>query len=253
VLDLRSGRFIGSEFPSDIAELFPDFSGDTVFAATEDRRVVAIDTSTLERRDFEITGLPGKPLSVVASPDGSRVAVTLWNQEQSEYETRVHDGHTGELLASGLPRVFAMAFVTDDVLASSGSSDITLRQVDTLEAVGELPSNASGTTYMTVSDDGRTLLSQGRGPRGLILVDTEIGRQLGDPAPGDGRHAWLAPTGDAYARDAATGVQVWTLDVADQARAACALAGRELTRSEWDTYMTEAGPQRDTCAGLADG
>jgi hypothetical protein len=114
-----------------------------------------------------------------------------------------------------------------------------------------VPSNAGAAWYLAVSEDAGTLLSHGNGPRGMTLVDLTSGRQLGDPLPAslDG-HAWLAGDASAFARDVPSGIQVGTLDVGEQARAACRLAGRELTQSEWDAYLGELGTRRQTCGGL---
>ena len=48
---------------------------------------------------------------------------------------------------------------------------------------------------------------------------------------------WLRPDGRAVAVNARLGVAQWSLEPAGLARAACRLAGRNLTRAEWATYM----------------
>jgi hypothetical protein len=44
------------------------------------------------------------------------------------------------------------------------------------------------------------------------------------------------------------GVVVWELDPAHCEPAACDLAGRNLTREEWDRYVGDLLPYRATCA-----
>jgi hypothetical protein len=44
-----------------------------------------------------------------------------------------------------------------------------------------------------------------------------------------------------------TGVAVWDLDPDHLATAACRMAGRNLTATEWSTYLGDIGPRRPTC------
>ena len=43
------------------------------------------------------------------------------------------------------------------------------------------------------------------------------------------------------------GVAIWDLDPDHLAEASCAVAGRNLTPTEWATYMNDFGPYRKTC------
>ena len=45
----------------------------------------------------------------------------------------------------------------------------------------------------------------------------------------------------------ADGIELWDLDPARWVAAACALAGRNLTREEWDTFLGGLGPYEATC------
>jgi len=47
--------------------------------------------------------------------------------------------------------------------------------------------------------------------------------------------------------DVVDGVAVWDIEPAHLAAAACRLAGRNLTRTEWDTYLGNVGDYRATC------
>ena len=58
---------------------------------------------------------------------------------------------------------------------------------------------------------------------------------------GDLVSATLRPDGKALAVTGANGVLVWNLDPAALSRAACRLAGRELTAVEWRTYASALG------------
>ena len=44
------------------------------------------------------------------------------------------------------------------------------------------------------------------------------------------------------------GVAIWDIDPRHLARAACTVAGRNLTATEWKTYVGELGTFRKTCS-----
>ena len=46
------------------------------------------------------------------------------------------------------------------------------------------------------------------------------------------------------------GIVVWDLDPARWSEAACELASRNLTHDEWDTYIGDLAPYRETCPSL---
>ncbi len=84
----------------------------------------------------------------------------------------------------------------------------------------------------------------------LSIYDVASRTRLGDPivtdAPFDGAKGTLRPDGEAVAINSGDGFTIWDLDPDHLAAAACKLAGRNLTRAEWDTYI---GPEqyRTTC------
>ncbi len=108
---------------------------------------------------------------------------------------------------------------------------------------------------LQLSRDGRRLLATSRAGT-VSLYDTRTGLRLGDPIEvsasafgpnGDLVSATLRPDGKALAVTGANGVVVWNLDPAALSRAACRLAGRELTAVEWRTYVADLGPRRPVC------
>ena len=109
---------------------------------------------------------------------------------------------------------------------------------------------------LQLSSDGRRLLATSRAGT-VSLYDTGTGLRLGDPIEvsasafgpnGDLVSATLRPDGKALAVTGANGVLVWNLDPAALSRAACRLAGRELTAVEWRTYASALGGRRAVCA-----
>ena len=47
--------------------------------------------------------------------------------------------------------------------------------------------------------------------------------------------------------DGGNGIVIWDLDPEHLATAACRLAGRNLTPTEWDTHLADLGDYRPTC------
>jgi hypothetical protein len=63
---------------------------------------------------------------------------------------------------------------------------------------------------------------------------------------------WLRPDGLAVAVNGSAGIVEWDLDPAHLVTAACALAGRNLTRTEWAIYLGDQ-PYARTCSDLPAG
>ena len=113
---------------------------------------------------------------------------------------------------------------------------------------------------MNVSADGRILSTYSLDDT-VSVYDLEGGVQLGDAITVAGE--WNYPMGGAYsgvlsadgaelAVNVPAGIAVWDLRPSSHAEAACAMAGRDLTRDEWLTYLDDLGPYRSTC-GFGEG
>ena len=59
--------------------------------------------------------------------------------------------------------------------------------------------------------------------------------------------AVLRSDGLQAAAETEQGIVVWDLDPAHWVDAACQLAGRNLTHAEWDQYIGDLAPYRQTC------
>jgi hypothetical protein len=99
------------------------------------------------------------------------------------------------------------------------------------------------------SDDGRLLLATSN-DQSAALYDVDTGTRLGDPIPTSAPlvyPAFLRPDGEALAVTDEGGVVIWDLHPDNLERAACAMAGRNLTPTEWASYLPELGDYRATC------
>jgi hypothetical protein len=105
---------------------------------------------------------------------------------------------------------------------------------------------------LLVSTDGRTLLIPSFNNT-VAFDDLPSGRKLGSPVPADATEfitGYLQPDGNAFVVNGSDGAVLWTLEPAEHFDAACRMAGRELTASEWSTYLGNLGPQRASCSGV---
>ena len=69
---------------------------------------------------------------------------------------------------------------------------------------------------------------------------TRIGEAIPAAADSGMVEGWLRPDGAAVAVNGPFGVLEWTLEPEALAAAACEIAGRNLTRAEWSTYLGDA-------------
>jgi hypothetical protein len=79
----------------------------------------------------------------------------------------------------------------------------------------------------------------GRAPVGDPFPNTPVGFGV----------AGFSPDGSTLALPDAAGTTLWELNLVRWRAAACTLAGRNLTRAEWDRYLSAAGTYRETCPG----
>jgi WD40 repeat protein/energy-coupling factor transporter ATP-binding protein EcfA2 len=170
--------------------------------------------------------------------------------------------------ASALPNVFQAAFSPDDkvlaVVSSAGplrSFAVTLLDVATGRRGRPLLPYGSG-VGLAFLDGGRVLVttSGSRGSQVAQLWDMATLQPIGDPLPAGafggswlktGWGAWLdaSPDGKRFVTEGVGPTQgpvLWDADPADWTATACRIAGRNLTRAEWDQYF-RGRPYRATC------
>ena len=105
------------------------------------------------------------------------------------------------------------------------------------------PSSPSRFGGLQFSADGGTLLANSH-DRTTSIYDVASRTRLGDPIPGGGS---LRADGMAVAFGSGDGIMIWDLDPEHLATAACRLAGRNLTPTEWSTHLSGLGADRPTC------
>ena len=250
ILDITTGRFIDDSVPADTWEVFPSLQPHTVMLATDEGIIRSFDTTTLTTGEVELR-LPTHPEDVRTSGDGSRVLALTRDSETTElFSSTLFDGRTGKVIAEGLSRRQGIAMAPDGTIYAAGFSDVAEYSSTDLSESGSLP-NLAGVGQLDVSTDGSTLFTRGASEVGVTIVDLASHRQLGDPIPfEDAGATWMLPDGSGVIVPGPDGLLLWSLDSAAQFAAACKLAGRELTRVEWATYLAELGEQVPTCTGF---
>jgi DNA-binding SARP family transcriptional activator len=187
------------------------------------------------------------------SADGSRVALTYYESASRTTQTAVFDHRSGLLIALGLIGTEGNVITHSGDLITVTDTSLTRHDVDTLEAVDSLPKAFSSGTVIELSDDDRLMLVVGWDNRAALYGLTN-GVKLADtfdaPSSELAQGAHLTRDGNRLITSSAEGILVWDLDPAAHARAACEIAGRELTDVEWRTYFGD-DPQVATCERFA--
>ena len=106
-----------------------------------------------------------------------------------------------------------------------------------------------GIDTISVSPDGTTLSVYAMNET-VSVYDLVAGIRLGDPIPVSSEWTFsgvFSADGDEMAVNVPGGIGLWDLRASSQAEAACAMAGRDLTRDEWLTYLGDVSEYRSTC------
>ena len=184
--------------------------------------------------------------AAAASPDEG--TVWLWNARTRRRVARLSTGQPGVVLD--------LAFGPDGRTLAGGDwlGNVVLWDVTRRRRLGEpLTGFPRMVNAVRFSPDGRTIAGEGGVTRMWQLPSRQ---PLGPSVPGlrldtaafspDGRQlAAVAPGGAS--------VTIWDLDPAVWSRHACAVAGRNLGRAEWEQFLANVRSYEPTCPGLPRG
>ncbi len=165
------------------------------------------------------------------------------------YTIQRRDVRTGEVTATspgGFSRVGANG---GRVIASTVDGVITELDPDSLQPTGPPFPGTNGSMDMLAIDAAGQRLLALAGDRTLRLYDIPTRTPLGDPIDRRTGEGNAALRGDGLLAAVVTdaGVVTWDLDPAHWETGACELAGRNLTRDEWDRYIGDLAPYSATC------
>lgn len=244
LLDVTTGRLRASEALTRRTDLvLAEGDGQHAWAVEEDPS--ALVPSLLRRFDVRTgreTGdrleVEGWPETLSVSPDDTRLVITAGS---STWRTTVFDAADYHMVTSGLPDDGRTAYgARGTFLGADYHGGMTQFDPETLEPVVDWAGSRGQVSSMEFSADGRLLLQVGY-DQTLQLFDVATRTRLGDAVVAgavDGeRSGWLRPDGQALLVNDRAGIVEWTLDPDRMTAAACRLAGRDLTATEWTTYL----------------
>ena len=185
---------------------------------------------------------------VSATAGGKRVVVNTFDDRGSV--TNVYDGRTGDLLDGPLIGPHTISISPNGVLVGAEAGDVTQYDLETLEPIAKFPGARGDINSLQFSRDGAVLLATSN-DQTVSIYDVASHTRLGDPIPINTPliiPGWLRPDGMAVAMTVREGVAILDLDPERLADAACEVAGRNLTETEWATYLSEFGEHRRTCS-----
>lgn len=255
-LDLRTDEtFSGDLLPDETLDVWTNVPGDRMYVGRAGGEIWTVDAQTGRRIEPTLQTDGGDPVYVTTSPAGDRVLVTSWNSEYKP-DSILFDAETGERIRTGLVGIGVTSLTAgDEVVSVFRNRSIFRYDADTFERIGSLPSGTGGLDAVSVSGDGRTLTAYDLNET-VSVYDLVGGIRLGDPIPVAGEWAFpgqgtfpgvIRADGAEFAVNVPAGIAVWDLRPSSHAEAACTMAGRDLTRDEWSSYLSELGPYRSTC------
>jgi class 3 adenylate cyclase/WD40 repeat protein len=246
-VDLGAGHvvFDGVVFDPPPANLKSDAGKQRVVLAFEK------DAGRFELRTFDVaTHQFGAPIAVDdfysmdLSRSGHRVAVGSTNG------VTLYDGFNGQRIGAISGVYGGFITPTDQLFVSSFGGELTQYDLESLTAMRTFGGSLGYIQQLVGTGDG-TLIATKAGDRSVALYDVATGVRLGTPltiafAAVDHDIA-LSTDGSHLAIPSPEGPQIWDLEPDQWADAACRVAGRNLTRAEWDTNIGDLEPYRATC------
>ena len=211
-----------------------------------DGTVTFIDAATLEPVGPTLR-FDGQASSVSATRDGALIVVTA--PSDAGFVTTVHDGTTGEQVGPSLTGPEMTGVSLDGILVGATNGDITRYDLATMEPIAQLPGARGDVNTLRFSDDGSMLIATSL-DQTVSVYDVATGTRLGDPIPADAPFiipGFLRHDGREVAVTVEQGIALWDLDPERLRAAACRLAGRNLTPTEWATFLGGLGEYRPTC------
>jgi DNA-binding SARP family transcriptional activator/WD40 repeat protein len=238
---------VGENDPAQCERQLPAAGGMRSHCLMNNGDIWTIDPATRQRIEPTLH-VDGVPWWVSATRGGAIVVVTAFRSDGSA-ATTVHDGRTGEQIGQPLLGPGVTSVSLDGVLVGATDGAITRYDLDSLQPLADLPGARGEINTLQFSDDGTILLATSL-DQTVSVYDVATGTRLGDPIPMVAPFiygAFLRYDGRAVAVTDREGVAIWDLDPRHLRDAACRLAGRNLTSTEWDTYLGDLGEHRPTC------
>jgi len=216
----------------------------------------AFETATIfdvgsGRRVATVGGWATLATNVVFTPDGQLLVVSGFQSVTLVFDPETGD-QVGEPIGSNAAPAFFATNGPDGTLATSGfSGAIQMVDLSSRKQVGPpMVGRAVAVSSIDVLPSGRELIAGFYGSSGEAqLFDIASGRRIGDPFPSLGPFsaASVSPDGGTLVTGDGSRMMRWNIDSAQWRTTACAVAGRNLTRTEWEQYLPKGERYRATC------
>jgi WD40 repeat protein len=270
VADLGKGWAQQIAFAQDgrtLAIAVDNYRGDWESTRPVESHVRFVDPDTGKETAKRIGGFRGgPPIGVQYSPDGDTLAVILQNNLEALYDARTHRllGHPVENVDSAF---LSTDFSPDSNRFATGTTSgrvIQWKTADRHEIEPALEGDVGPIAGVAYSPDGKLLATTRLGFSTTQLWRAGNGAQFAGTFVG-GRTPFtertfnidhfiasrpaFSPDGDRLVTPGFEHATVsWTLDAEAWRRAACAIAGRNLTKAEWNQFLPGHDP-RQLCEG----
>ncbi|HEX6763009.1 MAG TPA: BTAD domain-containing putative transcriptional regulator [Gaiellaceae bacterium] len=241
VWSTATGKLVRTLPRTDVTVLALDSSGRRLAVGGSDtaKGVVVYDVGngSIARVYSTIAGPSWTALSF--SPDGRLLAVAdlaggvkVYRFDDDDVETAVSPGHN--------IAVFTVALSPDDALLATGDSNdaVDFWDVATGKPVGKPLTGHNGLVFgLAFNPTGTEVASSGIDGK-LRLWDVASRKLIGAPLPGGGGTVSFFDDGARLYGVSSEDVETtWDVDPTDWAAAACRIANRRLTRSEWSDAL----------------
>ncbi len=224
--------------------------GSKLASASQDSTIRLWDVATRTQIGQPITVAPMDSInSVVFSPDGKTLASGGNNGTICLWDVATH-AQIGQPITGHISTIWSVAFSPDGTKLASGSSDNTIRlwDVATRTQLGQpLVGHTSMVNSIAFSPDGKTLAS-GSWDQTIRLWDVASGTPIGRLAQQiyGISNVTFSPGGKTLASGDDTIIHLWNVDPQKWYEAACYIASRNFTRTDWNTYFPSE-PYQVTC------
>jgi DNA-binding SARP family transcriptional activator/WD40 repeat protein len=225
-------------------------AGDELLAYS-DSRLQGIDTQG--RLVSPSTSRPANSGDIGGTADGR----VLLSNENGNFVTRDHNGKlTG---SAPITNVAGIAQAGNSVLVGTGDGLLRAFDPRTMHVRSVLPSPGGVIIWIGVARDGNRfvgVVADGNIRVGDIAAHAFLGEPIGDTTDDqiDGAAfdvttvPAFSPNGEELAYATNGGIVEWNLDPQHLIAAACHVAGRDLSASEWQHYVGTTAPRARLCA-----